>query len=411
MLIRFGLVLPKFKKYNRFSQHFKRYSTGQCPFLRHLVLGKCAIDCSFLAKFTVMRDSAVSRRDLLKGLLMLPVAAGFKDFFEDRAKMSPFAKRLKPLGRRLEMEGWYIWCNSPIYAPDGKVHVFFSRWPAQRGMGGWINSSEIAHAVADNAEAPFQYVSTILAPRGAGYWDGTTCHNPHIQYIDGKYCLFYMGNANGKTDTKRIGLAVATTLYGPWTRPDKPLLEPGPEGAWDDHCTTNPAFIRHPNGQYWLYYKSWNTKEYIDAAGQPIRGNRKYGLAIADALEGPYIKSPSNPVVNFSAPGNNRQFEDAFVWREHNQFNMIARDMGFFNHEAGLHLQSEDGIEWSEPRIAYQELKAYANEPPAPAHLKRYGRLERPQLLMQHEKPGYLFTAAQGGKYMTSSAFVFKLKS
>ena len=114
----------------------------------------------------------------------------------------------------------------------------------------------IKHAVADRPEGPYKYVETVLAPR-PGYWDDTTCHNPHIEYVDGKYCLFYMGNSNGKTNTKRIGLATAPSLDGPWTRSDKPILEAGPAGAWDDHCTTNPAFIKRPNGEYWLYYKSW----------------------------------------------------------------------------------------------------------------------------------------------------------
>lgn len=78
-----------------------------------------------------MRDSAVSRRNFLKGTLLLSGLAGFRNFFVDDTNLSPFAERLKPVGRRLEMEGWYIWCNSPIYGPDGKVHVFFSRWPAR----------------------------------------------------------------------------------------------------------------------------------------------------------------------------------------------------------------------------------------------------------------------------------------
>jgi hypothetical protein len=79
----------------------------------------------------------------------------------------------------------------------------------------------------------------------------------------------------------------------PWTRYDKPLLEAGTEGAWDDHCTTNPSFIKHPNGEYWLYYKSWNTKEYQEAQGA-IRGNRKYGLAIAKNL---WDLTPSMQVI------------------------------------------------------------------------------------------------------------------
>ncbi|PWG78990.1 glycoside hydrolase family protein [Pararcticibacter amylolyticus] len=326
-------------------------------------------------------------------------------------RVSDFCKKLKPVGRALEMEGYYVWCNSPVQAPDGNIHVFFSRWPSKKGMGGWINSSEIAHAVAESPESPFRYVETVLAPRGPGYWDATTCHNPHIRYVDGKYCLFYMGNSNGRTDTKRIGLAIADSLNGPWKRPDRPLLEAGAPGAWDDHCTTNPSFVKHPDGRYWLYYKSWNTEEYQHSKDPAIRGNRKYGLAISEKLEGPYVRYSGNPVIDFSQKGNNRQLEDAFVWREGRKFKLLARDMGVFNHEVGLYMESRDGIKWGEPEIAYRSLKEYVQEPGAPSHLKRYGRLERPQLLFLKGKPAYLFTAAQGGKFMTSSAFIFKIEN
>ena len=315
---------------------------------------------------------------------------------------------LTPVGRVLEMEGYYVWCSSPIDGPDGKVHLFFSRWDAARKMGGWLKGSEIAHAVADHAEGPFEYVSTILAPRGEGYWDATTCHNPLITKVDDKYCLFFMGNSNGKTNTKRIGLATADSLYGPWTRPDQPLLEAGPAGAWDDHCTTNPAFIKRANGQYWLYYKSWNTREY-ETATTEIKGNRKYGLAIADKLEGPYKKYEGNPVIDFSGKGNNKQFEDAFIWPQQHQYRIIARDMGFYNHEDGLLMHSKDGLHWSEPAIAYEALDKYVTLPPPAPHLKKYGRLERPMLLIRNGKPAYLFGAAQGGEYQTSSTFIFKI--
>jgi hypothetical protein len=139
------------------------------------------------------------------------VYSGDRGTYPENA-VSGFCRRLQPTGRILELEGWYVWCISPIEAPDGTVHVFFSRWPAARGMGGWINSSEIAHAVAATPESPFEYAETTLAPRGEGFWDGTTCHNPHIQRVGDRYALFYTGNANGKTDTKRIGLALSDSL-------------------------------------------------------------------------------------------------------------------------------------------------------------------------------------------------------
>lgn len=328
---------------------------------------------------------------------------------EDKQPVSRFCKRLKPVGRALELEGYYVWCNSPIEGPDGKIHVFFSRWDEKKKMSGWINGSEIAHAVSNFPEEPFEVVGTVLAPRGEGFWDATTCHNPLIKVIGNKYYLFYMGNRNGKTDTKRIGVAISDSLYGPWQRVDSPILEPGSTGSWDDHCTTNPALIRHPGGQFWMYYKSWNTQEYVTSTDKSIRGNRKYGLAIAEKPEGPYTKYSGNPVVDFSGLGNNRQLEDAFVWREHGRFWMIARDMGVFSHDVGLIMNSKDGIHWSKPEIAFKPLKEYIQEPPPLKHLNRYGRLERPMLLMKNDKPAYMFCASQGGKYMTSSSFIFKI--
>jgi hypothetical protein len=354
----------------------------------------------------------MERRSFIAKLSILSAGACFANsatgsFFYDDDE-SPFAKHLKPVGRVLEMEGYYVWCNSPIEGEDGKIHLFFSRWNAKKGMGGWINGSEIAHAVADSPEGPFQYVETVFSPR-AGYFDATTCHNPLIKKIDNRYCLFYMGNSNGKTNTKRIGLAFSDSLNGPWQRPGKPLLEAGVEGAWDDHCTTNPAFIKHPNGQYWLYYKSWNTKDYETSTDPLIKGNRKYGLAVADKLEGPYIKYTGNPVIDFSYRGNNCQFEDAFVWMEKRQFKMIARDMGFFNHEDGIIMSSKNGLKWELPQIAYYGAEKYIQQPPPPPYLKKYGRFERPQILFLKGKPAYLFTTSQGGKYMTASPFIFKI--
>lgn len=321
---------------------------------------------------------------------------------------SPFARRLRPIGRALEIEGRYVWCNSPIQGPDGKIHVFFSNWDAAKGMSGWIKGSEIAHAVADTPESPFRVLETILAPR-SGTWDATTCHNPLITRVDDQWCLFYMGNSNGKTDTKRIGLATAPSLDGPWKRPGEPLLLPGPAGAWDDHCTTNPAFVKRPNGEYWLYYKSWNTQEYQQSTHPTIRGNRKYGLAIAKKLEGPYVKHPGNPVIDFSGRGDNAQFEDAFIWQRDKKLWMIARDMGVFGHRDGIIMSSDDGLAWSEPAIAYYGADKYLQQPPAPPHLKKYGRFERPQVLLQNGQPAYLFTTSQGGKYMTASSFIFKI--
>lgn len=321
--------------------------------------------------------------------------------------ISSFCTKLKPLGRILETPGYFVWCCAPIFDEKGQVHVFYSRWTDKLGMGGWLRGCEIAHAVAQKPEGPYEYVETVLAPR-PGYWDATTCHNPHIQFVDGLYCLFYMGNSNGKTNTKRIGLATSKSLNGPWTRGDKPLLEVGSSGSWDDHCTTNPSFLKDSEGKYRLYYKSWNDSDYVNSSGS-IRGNRKYGLAVSESLLGPYIRVPENPIVDFSKYGDNKQVEDAYIWQDSNGYHMLMRDMGFYNHTVGLYFDSKDGIYWNEPKIGWYGLSAYIMEPTPPSNLKRYGRLERPQLLFKNGKPAYLFNAAQGGTYGTASGFIFKI--
>ena len=324
-------------------------------------------------------------------------------------KISDFSKQLKPIGRILETKGYYVWCCAPIFDNEGKVHIFYSRWPEEYGMGGWIHKSEIAHAVADSPEGPYTFVETVIAPR-TGYFDATSCHNPHIQYINDTYYLFYMGNSDGSVYTKRIGLAESKSLNGPWKRSDEPILDAGEEGEWDDCNTTNPAFIKNTDGKSWLYYKSWNKKEYQNQEGA-IRANRKYGLAIADNISGPYTRYEKNPIVDFSIHGDNKQVEDAYVYLEDGKYKMLMRDMGYFDHEVGLIFTSDDGINWSEPKIAWFGADAYLTEPAAPKHLKRYGRFERPQILMKDGKPAYLFNAMQGGKYETATGFVFQIMS
>lgn len=84
-------------------------------------------------------------------------------------KRSEFCRSLTPVGRILELEGYYDWCCAPVYDGAGKVHVLFSRWPEKQGfLNGWLTHSEIAHAVADSPESPFTVTGTVLKGRGPG---------------------------------------------------------------------------------------------------------------------------------------------------------------------------------------------------------------------------------------------------
>jgi hypothetical protein len=77
---------------------------------------------------------SVSRRVFLKAVSAMPFAGIGNQLFVAQEPVADFAKKLVLLGRNLEWDKGYVWCNSPIDGPDGNVHVFYSRWTAERTM-------------------------------------------------------------------------------------------------------------------------------------------------------------------------------------------------------------------------------------------------------------------------------------
>ena len=141
-------------------------------------------------------------------------------------------------------------------------------------------------------------------------YDGRSVFTPDVLMTGDKFYLYYQAvDYPYRTRTRNtVGMSWADSPDGPWRRADAPVLVPGEPGewlgdeedndevrrygAWDSHKVHDP-FILVREGKYWLYYK-----------GQPMGWTTKYsrgigwGLAIADKPEGPFIKSPLNPITN-----------------------------------------------------------------------------------------------------------------
>jgi hypothetical protein len=115
----------------------------------------------------------------------------------------------------------------------------------------WLTNSEVLHAVAPagSPQGPYEPSDVALAPRAPPFFDSLMLHNPDAKRApDGSYLIFYDGASmpTGKDPdihkTQRIGLAVAQSPFGPWTRMGKPILEPtGVNGTWDQNFVTNPG--------------------------------------------------------------------------------------------------------------------------------------------------------------------------
>lgn len=317
--------------------------------------------------------------------------------------------RVQPLpsGNRFSVPGYHVWCGAPVKGPDGKYHLFYSRWQAEAGFSpGWALHSEIAYAVSDKPNGPYKPVNLALPARGVNpatgqkFWDGDVTHNANAFFHAGKYYLYYMGEfGDGKNypmhrNHQRIGVAIADNPAGPWKRFDKPIVDVSADkSSFDSLCVTNPAACLRPDGGVLLVYKA---VQYIE--GKPMGGNVRYGVAMADNPEGPYVKKPGH-IFEAKTPGKHWMVaEDPFIWYSEKygkRYYAVTRDVvGTFTGASGgiCLFESPDGLNWKAsafPKVLDSRFRLAGGGMSAK-------NIERPELLIENGEPTYLFGATDG---------------
>lgn len=307
-------------------------------------------------------------------------------------------------------ENYYIWDCAVIYA-EGKYHMFSSHWEKELGFGwNWVFNSRIIHSVADRPEGPYQFLREVLPRRGRQYFDGMNTHNTCIRYYDGKYYLYYMGTTYGGPipqgeetsvtyneevwNKKRIGVAVADSIYGEFVRQDKPLLEPRDCSWWDCTVTTNPAVAILPNGKTYMVYKSRR------ACGHTLQ----LGVAVADHPAGPFTRLTDDPILRFDHP--DVHVEDPFLWYDRNRkkFCIIAKDDSKNGHfgitgewGCGFYAESDDCVHFTIP----DNPKVFSRQVCwADGTTTQQGNMERTWLLIGEDGvPTHLFNASGKGPH------------
>lgn len=317
----------------------------------------------------------------------------------------------------LESSSHYIWDCSVIYA-EGKYHMFSSRWPRELGFGwNWVYNSEIAHFVSDQPEGPYTFLRVVLPRRGREYFDGMNTHNTCVRYWNGKYYLYYMGTTYGGPipqeeqspernvevwNRKRVGVAVADSIYGEFVRQDHPALEPRGCQWWDCTITTNPAVAILPSGKTYMIYKSRSH------AGATL----KLGIAVADRPDGPFVRLSDEPILAMEHP--DMHVEDPFLWYDakREKFCVIAKDDSKNGHYGvtgewgcGFYAESDDCIHFTIP----EDSKVFSRSVHwADGTTTQQGNMERTWVLFDEDgKPAYLFNASGAG----SSPYSFEGKT
>lgn len=322
---------------------------------------------------------------------------------------NPFTGRLQPAPKNggFYMENYWIWCGSVIKGEDNRYHMFASRWPKEMGFGAnWLFNCEIVRASSDVPQGPYQFEEVVLSRRGREFFDGMNVHNPSIRKWNNKYFLYYMGTTYGGPipggekeisserftevwNNKRIGLAISDSVFGPWKRFDKPILEPRDYNHWDCTATTNPSAVILDDGTTYMLYKS---RTYAASTLQ-------IGVATADKPWGEYKRLSDKPIFHFDNP--DIHLEDPFMWYENGMFHLLIKDdyknnCGGISGKwgAGIYASSKDCIHWSiaEDPLVYSREVLWED-----GSVTTQCNLERPSLLFENGKPTHLFLATGNG--------------
>ena len=216
-------------------------------------------------------------------------------------------------------EGTHRRDPSSVLLIDGLHHVWYTK---SVGVAVGFNTgdpkakvfpwdwSEVWHAISDDG---YHWVEEgravgIGAP---GAYDDRSVFTPEVVAHGGRFHLVYqvVQSPYLLRSLESIAMASSDSPYGPWTKSAAPLVVPSNDGEWlgdednrlavvsrgsfDSLKVHDPLLLPY-DGRFFLYYKGEQMGERFTAGGR----STKWGVAIADRVEGPYSKSPLNPITN-----------------------------------------------------------------------------------------------------------------
>ncbi len=208
---------------------------------------------------------------------------------------------------------------SAVITVDGTYHVYYTKGSGKTyGFGSGDPSkkvfpwdlTEVWYATSKDGWA-WKEQGLAVGRGPAGAYDDRAVFTPEVLAHEGKYYLVYQTVKAPYVNRvkNQVGMAIADSPKGPFKRLDHPILSPADNGEWlgdednrfkvkkqgdfDSHKVHDPTLLFY-RGKFYLYYKGERMGERTTFGGREI----KWGVAIADKVEGPYVKSEYNPITN-----------------------------------------------------------------------------------------------------------------
>jgi hypothetical protein len=244
------------------------------------------------------------------------------------------------------MKQWCYWDGQIIKGPDGKYHMFASRWDQSRGHSGWGGSAAV-HAVSDTVTGPYVDKGLCWPDNQGGKGHNVTA----LVLPDGRYAVVV-------SETRPGDVFVSKSLDGPWEQLGSIKVETNEFGR---ARMSNVSLMVRPDGDFEIVPRSgaiWISK---------------------NGILGPYkVQGPS--VYSQIAGLPLRNLEDPVVWHSGGLYHIVVN--GWSDRKA-FHLTSPDGItNWTFRGLAYDPRTDFLRY--TDGTVNHWDKMERPGVLIEN---------------------------
>lgn len=245
------------------------------------------------------------------------------------------------------MTQWDYWDGKILKGPDGKYHMFGSRWEQARGHNGWFQSKAV-HAVSDRLTGP--YVDKGLCWPGN---EGGKGHNvTALQLPDGRYAIVI-------SETRPGTVFVSKSPDGPW-EPLGPITVEG-DPKWHG---SNEIILARPDGRF----------EIFGRAGVVMISDK--GILGPYTPQGPKIY----PGIQDFPQHQLNHLEDPTLWFSGGLYHITVNN---WSDKKAYHITSKDGIhDWTYRGLAYEPGKDFVRY--TDGTVNHWTKLERPSVYIEN---------------------------
>jgi hypothetical protein len=248
------------------------------------------------------------------------------------------------------MKQWCYWDGQILKSPDGKYHLFASRWDQALGHNGWFGS-EAVHAVSEMLTGP--YIDRGLC------WptdEGGKGHNvTGLILPDGRYAVLI-------SETRPGTVFVSQSPDGPWEKLG--LIQVATNDFSKLGRMSNTSLMFRPEGGF----------EIVPRSGAI--------LISTNGVLGPYVvQGPSiYPSIEGLPKHDLQNLEDPVIWFSGGLYHIVVNN---WSDRKAYHLTSKDGVNgWTYRGLAYDPTRDFARY--TDGTVNHWEKLERPGVWLEN---------------------------